>query len=134
MSLYYGRPANPEAFIIGLLAPLGLPVAPERNEDVPLPSYLVTAVAGRSDRHLLCATVSVHSFAGSRADASAAAWNADNALLSTTPGDIVTMPDGTTASAWVDVVQPPVFAEYEDPYVRRYVARYQAMLRFTPAS
>ena len=131
MSLNYGRPANPEAFIIGALKPLGLPVGPERAEEAPTPSYMVTAITSKSDRYLLCATVSVHSFGTSRAQASEAAWDADNMLLSLTPGDIITLPDGSTASAWVNVIQSPSWVDYGDPYILRYVGRYQPLLRFT---
>lgn len=135
MSRDYGRPANPEAFIIAALAPLGLPALPERDlegdSEGALPFYLVTAVAARSNRFLLCATVSVHTFAATRADASAAAWNADNTLISLTAADVLTLPDGSQASAWVDPVSPPTFADYRDPFIKRYVARYDAQLRFT---
>jgi hypothetical protein len=139
VSLNYGRPANPEAFVVKVLAPLGLPVGPERSQETALPCYVVTAVAGKSDRFMLCATVSVHSFAAGdgatdmgRAQASDAAWNADNLLLSLTPADVFTMPDGRAASAWVDPIMPPVFADYRDPFIKRYVARYDVRLRFTP--
>lgn len=140
MTLDYGRPANPEEFIIAKLKPLGLFVGPERDEDDPLPGYVVTAVAGKSDRFLLCATVSVHSFAKdtddamARAAASDAAWNADNLLISLTPSDVITMSDGRPAGAWVDPITPPMFADYRDPFIRRYVARYDVELRFTPTT
>lgn len=131
MTLNYGQPANPEAFVIGLLSPLGLPVGPERDESTPLPCYVVTAVAGKSNRYILCATVSVHSMATTRAAASQAAWDADNVLISVTPADPVTLPDGSTAAAWVEPVMPPVWADYRDPFIKRYSARYTAELRFT---
>ncbi len=132
MSLNYGLPANPEAFVIARLLPLGLPTGPERDEQTALPCYVVTAVAGKSDRFMLSATVSVHSYATTRADASTAAWNADNVLISLTPADVITMPDGRPASAWVDPIMPPVFADYRDPFIKRYVGRYDVRLRFTP--
>lgn len=131
MTLNYGRPANPEAFVIAILESLGLPVGPERDPETGLPCYVVTVVAGHSDKYLLCATVSVHSFATTRAAASAAAWNADNALLSTTPWDKITLPDNSVASANVNVHTPPIWADYRDPFIKRYVGRYDAQLRFT---
>lgn len=134
MSLNYGRPPGPEAFIIAKLIPLALPVGPERDEETPLPCYVVTSVANKSDRHMLDATVSVHTFGTTRAAASDAAWNADELLLSQTPGDLVTMPDGRTAGAWIDPHMPPTFADYRDPFIKRYVARYDALLRFTPTT
>jgi hypothetical protein len=138
MTINYGRPANPEEFIIAALKPLGIAVGPERDESTPLPCYVVTAVASKSNRFMLCATVSVHSFAKdtdeamARAAASNAAWDADSLLISLTPGDVFTMSDGRPASAWVCPIQPPMYADYRDPFIRRYVARYDAELRFTP--
>lgn len=131
MTLNYGRPAQPEAFIIAQLLKLGVPTEPERKADDPLPFYMVTGVANKSNRYILCATVSVHSFGKTRAEASQAAWNADNLLLSLTPGDSVTLPDGSVADgAWVCPAMSPIYADYEDPRVKRYVGRYTAELRF----
>lgn len=132
MSLNYGRPANPEAFIIAHLIPLGLPVGPERDEETALPCYVVTSVANKSDKQVLDATISVHSYASTRAGASEIAWNADDLLLSQTPGDVVTMPDGRTAGAWICPHTPPIWVPYKDPFIKRYVGRYDALLRFQP--
>ncbi|ORV92800.1 hypothetical protein AWC11_07300 [Mycobacterium interjectum] len=139
MTLNYGRPANPEGFVIAQLLPLGLPVGPERDEETPLPCYVVTALPGaKSDRYLLCATVSVHSYAQGttaamgRAAASDAAWNADTRLLSLTPGDEVIMSDGRPASGWVCPHMPPAWDGFRTPHIKRYIARYDVELRFTP--
>ncbi|PQM44675.1 hypothetical protein C1Y40_05171 [Mycobacterium talmoniae] len=138
MTLNYGRPANPEAFVIGVLMPLGLPVRTERDEDMGLPCYTVTAVNPKHNKFMLWATVSVHSYGQGntpqegRAIASDAAWNADNALISVTPGDVITMADGRTASAWINCEMAPTFADYQDPFIKRYVGRYNAELRFNP--
>ncbi|CQD03777.1 hypothetical protein BN000_00646 [Mycobacterium europaeum] len=139
MSLDYGRPAPPEQFIILKLMPLGLPVGPERTQSTPLPCYVVTSVVNHSDRFLLQATVSVHTLAQGdgatemgRAQASDAAWAADDLLLSQTPGDLVTLHDGRTAGGWIDPNMSPVFADYRDPFIKRYLGRYDALLRFQP--
>lgn len=138
MTLDYGRPANPEAFVIGVLKQLNIPVGPERDEETGLPCYVVTSVANKSDRYMLDATVSVHSYAGDtdmargRAAASKIAWDADNLLLSLLPSDTFTMPDGRTAGAWVNPHMPPTWADYRDPFIKRYVARYDVLLRFQP--
>ncbi|UXA06585.1 hypothetical protein KXD96_28005 (plasmid) [Mycobacterium sp. SMC-2] len=143
MTLNYGRPAPPEDFIIGALIPLGLPVTAERDQETGmpvigaqpagLPCYLVTALpAPECDNFLLQPLVSVHSFAATRDEADIAAWNADDRLVSLTPGDIVTMPNGKTASAWVERTQVPAFAEYRDPFIKRYSARYRPLLRYMP--
>lgn len=137
MSLNYGRPANPEGFVIRQLETLGLDVGPERDEETTLPCYVVTSVSPTHDKHLLQALVSVHTFATGttsamgRAAASQAAWDADNHLISLTPGDLVTMEDGRTAGAWVECKMAPTFANYGDPLIKRYAARYNVLLRFT---
>jgi hypothetical protein len=131
MTLNYGRPADPEAFIIAQLKKLGLPVGPERDPEVPLPCYVVTGVQNKSNRFVLCATVSVRTFALTRAEAMAAAWSADNLLLSLTPGDSVTLPDGSFANgAWVCPFMSPIYHDYQDPRVKVYIGRYTAELRF----
>lgn len=138
MTLNYGQPANPEAFVIGILKQLSIPVGPERDEETALPCYVVTSVANKSDKSLLDATVSVHSYASDtnaargRAAASQAAWDADKLLTSHTPGDVYTMPDGRVASAWICPHMPPAWADYRDPFIKRYVARYDVLLRYTP--
>lgn len=132
MSLDYGTPADPEGFITAKLIGLGLPVGPERDEQTPLPCYVVTSVTNKSDRRILDATVSVHSYGTTRAAASEVAWKADSLLLSQTPGDLVVMPDGRPAGAWICPNMPPAWVNYRDPFIKRYVARYDALLRFTP--
>jgi hypothetical protein len=134
MPLNYGKPAPPEDFIIGALIPLGIPVGPERAEETSLPCYVVTALPGKSDRFMLCPVVSVHTFATTRDEADQWAWKADNLLISLTSSDVITMPNGDTASAWVDPMQTPAFADYHDPFIKRYSARYQPNLRFLPTT
>jgi hypothetical protein len=142
MALNYGRPPQPEPFIIAALASLNRPAFAEREQitgfpptsaDDPtdLPCYLITSVANVSDRHILTATVSVHSMALSRAHAKDIAWDADNHLLSLTPGDEFTLPNGITAGAWVCPHSSPTYQDYRDPFIKRYVGRYTALLRFT---
>lgn len=143
MPLNYGRPARPEDFIIGALIPLGKPVTTERDEETGLPTvggepaglpcYLVTAIPSPGgDNFLLQPVVSVHSFAQTRDDADQAAWDADKQLTSLTPGDQITLPNGNTVGAEVERVQAPGFAEYRDPFIKRYAARYRPLLRFLP--
>lgn len=133
MALKYGKPANPEAFIIAQLKALGQPVDVERDEQTPQACYVVTSVANHSDRYLLDATVTVHSYGATRAAASDAAWAADELLLSLTPGDVVTLPNGIVAGAWVCPHMPPTWDQYRaEPTTKRYVARYDPQLRFVP--
>lgn len=133
MTLNYGRPTPPEDFIIGALMRLGRPVVPEKDELAELPCYQVTSLPGTSNRYMLCPIVSVHSFGRTRDEADKAAWDADELLLSLTPGDSITLATGVVVpGAWVDPKQTPTFVEYRDPDIKRYVGRYTPNLRFLP--
>lgn len=139
MSLNWGTVTNPESWMVGLLLPLGLPIGAERDELTALPGYVVTSVAPVDDKLTMDAVVSVHSFAqsteaggGGRLQASQAAFNAHYRIISCTPGDVITLASGATApGAWVTTKMAPAFADYKDPNIARYVARYSVALRFT---
>lgn len=138
MTLNYGRPAHPEDFIIGALTRLDRPVTAERDDETGfpptgLPCYVVTSLpSAGGDNFMLQPVVSVHALGATRDEADKAIWDADSLLVSLTPGDIITLPNGKTASAWVERVQIPSFAEYRDPFIKRYCGRYRPLLRFTP--
>jgi hypothetical protein len=140
MSLNYGQPTSPTQFGIGLLTPLGLPVVPFRTEETPLPCYVLNAIAGSDDHYVMNAVISLHTFAKGNtpeegpAIAEGHAFTAHNKIISMAPGDVVTLPDGTTANAqgWPLTQQIPIFQPYRgDPYIARYYARYLIPLRFT---
>jgi hypothetical protein len=126
----YGRAANPGAYVMGILIPLGTPVEPERPEDAPVPFYVVNAIPGTPDRFSRNAIVSVHSFGSTHALAWAAADAADHQILSTSNGDVITLPDGSTATGDVGPNQLPHYINYRDPRVKRYLARYAVSMRF----
>lgn len=135
MTLYYGEAPSPSAFAIAWMESLGVPVSAERDEDTPLPSFVVNAVAGSDDRHLMTAIISVHTFADTPAAADALAWKAHYRWTSLTPGDTVTFVDGTTAQpGWPSCDQIPVYQPYRDPYIKRYYGRYRLPLRFRPTT
>lgn len=137
MTLNYGSPPDPGQYVIALLTPLGLPIGRTRSIETGLPCFMVTVIPGRSSKYMLCATVSVHSFATDmnpeRAHdiALANAQKAETILLSQTPADITTLANGTTAAGWICPHQPPAWVDYKDPLIIRYVARYDVELRFT---
>lgn len=137
MTLNYGQPADPGQYFIALLTPLGLPVGRERNLETPLPCYTVNVLPGHSDKYILRAIVSVHSFATDpnteRANdiASANSWAADKVLLSQTPSDITTLANGSTAAGWICSHASPAWTDYRDPFIKRWTARYTTELRFT---
>jgi hypothetical protein len=139
MSLNYGTVPRPTQFAIGLLTPL-LTTVPFRTEETPLPCYLVNAISGPDDHYVMNAVISVHTFAKGNtpeegpALAEDAAFNAHNLIISMTPSDAVTLPDGTIVKnqGWPITQQIPVFQPYRgDPYIARYYARYLIPLRFT---
>ncbi|BBZ09862.1 MULTISPECIES: hypothetical protein [Mycobacterium] len=138
MSLNYGTAPPPTQFGIGVLLPLGLPVAPMRDEETPLPSYVVNGIAGPDDKYILNAIISLHTFAKGNTPAEGVAiadewaWKAHYRIIGLTPGDHVTLPNGTTAQpGWPKTDQMPVFQPYRDPFIMRYYARYVIPLRFT---
>lgn len=137
MPIDYGQAPDPGQYVIALLTPLGLPVGRERNPETPLPCYKVTVIPGKSDKFILRAVVSVHSFATdpnperAHGIANDAAQDADHVLLSQTPGDVVTLANGSTAAGKICPNQTPAYADYRDPFIKRYVGRYDVELRFT---
>lgn len=117
------------------MQPLGLPVGPESDEETAFPHYVLNAVAGSDDRHLMTAIISVHTFADKVATADEWAWKAHYRWTGLTPGDTVTFADGTvTQCGWPSCDQLPVFQPYRDPYIKRYYARYRLPLRFRPTT
>lgn len=133
MSLNFGRAGSPGAYVIGVLLAMEspLPVAADRDEETPLPSYAVKPLPGKGDLFSRNAVVSVHSFGRSDAEAWTAADNADAAILSMTHQDVVTLADGHTAQASTGPNQPPGWMPYEDPNIKHYVARYDVAMRPT---
>jgi hypothetical protein len=137
MTLNYGQPPDPGQYIIALLTPIGNTVGRTLNLSSPLPAYVVTILPGKSNRYTLCATASVHSFATDQNPERAhdlalnAAQAADTVLISQMPSDIVTLANGKTAGGWICPQQPPMWVDYKDPFIIRYVARYDVELRFT---
>lgn len=131
MSINYGQVANPGAYVMGILLPLNRIVEPERDEDDPTPNYVVNAIPGPPDRFSVNVLVSVHTFAPTHAEAYAAAIDADNLILSTSAGDVITLPDGTTAQGVVCPSLFPHYINYHDPRIKRYFARYGVEMRRT---
>jgi len=130
----YGQPASPEAFIIAALLPLGYFTEPEHGADDPLPAFVVSSLHPKSDRHMLRALVSVATIGETRSQASDVAWEGDRRLMSLTAGDTLVLPNGRTAQGRIEPHTGPTWDRYADPYVKRYVARYTALLRYEPTN
>lgn len=140
MSLHYGTVPPPTQFGIGLLTPLGLSVGPTRQELTSLPGYVVNGITGTDDKYMLEAIVSVHTFAEGNspqegfAIADQWAWAAHYKIIGLTMGDVVTLPNGTTAQCvglGPETKQMPVFQPYRANEIIRYYARYCIPLRFS---
>lgn len=106
-----------------------------------LPYRMVTVVAGTETDSKVrqCATVSVHTFADSMDDAEGAAQITHQRMLLMGPPLVgpqsvpVKMPDGSMQTVTPDsitTVQIPIWADYEDDLIFRFVARYEVCLRF----
>lgn len=129
----WGMPADAEDVIIAWLAPLGV-VSAERPAGDVLPYRLVTRVAGSDNRITDSAVVSVHTFAATITAAATEARATHHRMLSLGPQDDVVMPDSTIVRVeCVDTHQGPLWVDYEDDTIKRYVARYEINLRFVAA-
>ncbi|EID12934.1 hypothetical protein MXEN_12026 [Mycobacterium xenopi RIVM700367] len=145
MSLNYGTTPSPTQVGIGVLLPLGAAgVGPERPQpgagsgdsepDVALPYYLVNGIAGNDDKYWCNAIISVHTLAATIAECDEWAWKAHHQIISLTMGDIIRLPNGETATVsglGPRTHQMPVYQPYEDPFIKRYYARYFLPLRFS---
>jgi hypothetical protein len=133
MSLDYGEPTPSEDFVIGALIPLGIAVGPESDEETALPRFVVTALPGHSNKHFDYPIVSVHTLASTRDEADQWARKGHKVLESMTPGDKVTLADGTVVPGAKCCPQGrPAYANYRDPSIKRYSCRYKPELRYLP--
>ncbi|KLO31584.1 hypothetical protein ABW16_01750 [Mycolicibacter heraklionensis] len=130
----YGKSIPPEAFIIGALMPLGYFVGPEHGSDDDLPAFVVTSLHPHSDRVMQRALVSVATLGETRDKALDVALEGDRRLMSLTAGDDVVLPSGLVVQGRVEPHMGPRFDKYSDPFVKRYIARYVAVLRNQPGN
>lgn len=101
----------------------------------PLPYRMVNRVSGHDDKVFESSIVSVHTFGYTMTDAEAAAYVTHGWMLALGPpifGQIpVTISNSQVVMAdCVETMQSPLWVDYEDTNIRRFVARYQIELRF----
>lgn len=112
-----------------------------RPSSADLPYRMVTTVAGTEtvERTRRCATVSVHTFAASMDAAEDEADLTHQRMLAMGPPYAasqqitITKADGTTRLVTPDSIetkQIPIWADYEDDLIFRFVARYEICVRF----
>jgi len=115
---------------VGAERPTATPANP-----TPLPYRMVNRVSGHDDKVFESNIVSVHTFADSMTDAEAAAYVTHRWMLALGPPIVgqqpVTISNSQVVVAdCVSTMQSPIWVDYEDVNLRRFVARYEIDLRF----
>ena len=116
-----------------------------RPQAAALPYRMVTVVAGTETYEKIrqCAVVSVHTFADNMDDAEYQSLLTHQRMLEFGPPlapnqtVTITVPGGPTRDATADYVetkQIPIWADYEDDEIFRFVARYEIASRFVVVS
>jgi hypothetical protein len=100
-----------------------------------LPYRMVNRVSGHDDKVFESSIVSVHTFADTMTDAESAAYVTHGWMLALGPPIVgqtaVTISTGSVMANCVETMQSPIWVDYEDTNLRRFVARYEIELRFT---
>lgn len=94
-----------------------------------LPFILIQRVAGGDDYITDRATVSVHSIADSQTAASDLARQAHHLMRRMHPQDAIWVGSQAVTVNRVEVEHTPIFVDWDDPILMRYVARYRIDLR-----
>lgn len=136
-------PPSPTRVAIAWLLPLtgAGGVGAKRPADGTLPYRMVTTVAGTetSDKIRQCATVSVHTFASTYDAAESAAQTTHQRMLLMGPPLVgfqkITVVNGDGSHQIVSpdsitTAQIPIWSDYQDDLIFRFVARYEIYLRF----
>lgn len=132
----WAAPSANEFVTAWLIAQTGDPlsVGMERPTGAVLPYRMVNRVAAKDDKVTDSSTISVHTFAASMPDAEAAASLTHQWMLALGPPwaaqQQVTISTGTFVADCVETSQGPLWIEYEDTQIWRFVARYEVDLRF----
>jgi hypothetical protein len=132
--VYWLAPPNAVEFVIAWLRPLGL-VDVKRPAGETLPYRMVNGVAAVDDpdQGLDQTVVSVHTFDTdyTAANDAAVATHQRMLLLVSDPSRDVTLTGGVANADWVETVQKPIWLDYGDNTINRFVARYRLGLSFT---
>lgn len=137
MTGFYEAPSAAEV-VITWLSELG-EVGPERPAGSALPFRWVNVVAGSDDKVTERLIVSVHTFASTFEAAEVEARRTHQRMLALgpplAPQQTVTLFDGSTARAdSVSTSQSPIWSDYGDNTINRFVARYTVELRMNRAA
>lgn len=91
---------------------------------LPLPYILVQRVAGGDDYITDKATISIHSFHNTETGASDIARGVHHAMRTLSPKTLVKVNGVYVTMNRIEFEMAPIFEQWEDPVVMRYVARY----------
>jgi hypothetical protein len=125
--------------VVAWLLPIGAAnsASVERPTGAILPFRMVNRVASRDDKVTDNSTVSVHTFALTMTEAESEAMLTHRRMLALgpplAPQQMVTISTGVVYADCVESSQGPVWIDYEDNQIRRFVARYEIDLRFVAA-
>jgi hypothetical protein len=139
MTSFNWMPPSINEVVVAWLLPIGAAnsASVERPTGAVLPFRMVNRVAGKDDKITDSATVSVHTFGATMDEAEAAARMTHRRMLALGPPigaqEPVTISTGTVVVDCVETSQSPVWIDYEDTNIRRFVARYEIDLRFIAA-
>lgn len=143
IDLHNQQAVSSEQFFIAWLTPLGRTTI-RVNDDTPLPVRRVQQIWGEDDPNLFYTTarVKVHTMCSYSADgddwelqAEAEAQRTHDRILYLVWHDVsVTLPDGRVAGVdYLEVIQVPVWVDYENDQILDKEAEYEIGLTFTAA-
>lgn len=126
-------PPDIEQVLVRYLSPLGK-VSTKRKAGDPLPQWLVHRVAGADTPEMAqdVASVSIHTFAASKAAAAGASADAHEKMIDLVLNPLTEIVVGavTVGIDYCRVLMAPTEIDYQDPNITRYVARYEVGLPY----
>jgi hypothetical protein len=126
-----GAAPHSEEFVIAYLKQWLTNVRTEMPTDPPFPFYLVNRLSGGDDMVSDYPTLSIHCFHTSRQLASDAADVMHAKMKALTARSAVLVRGVNVGVDYIEVVETPMWVDYNDPNIKRYVGRYKFGLRLT---
>lgn len=131
ISIAKGTAPQAEELIISYLRQWFTNVRTEMPNDPPFPFYLINRVSGGDDLISDYPTVSIHSFHTNRLAAADAADAMHAKLKALNAKTTVEVRGVNVGVEYVEVVETPMWIDYNDPNIKRYCGRYKFGLRLT---
>jgi len=124
-----GLAVSVEKFVVAYLAPTFVNVGTEMEHGAPKPFYLVRRVSGSEDMISDYPCVSVHVFADTRTAAHDAARAMHGKMKALNASVSVTVGGSSYGVDYREVEEVPIWVDYDDKTLHRYVGRYTLGLR-----